>query len=66
MLAADGTRVRVRHWLSLLGGLSASAFYVRLAKGEIPQPCGYDGNSLSVKRGRPYWRAAVVRAHLAQ
>jgi hypothetical protein len=58
MLAVDGTRVRVRHWLFLLGGLSASAFYGRLHRNEIPKPCGKDP--------RPFWRAEVVRAFLAQ
>ncbi|WP_146122920.1 hypothetical protein [Burkholderia multivorans] len=57
-LAIDDARIRVKHWLFLLA-ISASAFYSKAAKGEIPAPCGYDGKS-------PYWKAAVVRKHLAK
>lgn len=57
-LAIDDARIRVKHWLFLLA-ISASVFYSKTTKGEIPPPCGYDGKS-------PYWRAAVVRDHLAK
>lgn len=58
LLDNDLTRVRIRHWLALLGGLSASAFYARLDRGSIPEPCGRDP--------RPFWRAKVVREFLAK
>jgi len=58
ILDADETRVRVKHWLALLGGLSASAFYARLDRGLIPEPCGHDP--------RPFWRARVVREFLSK
>ncbi|NPT54909.1 hypothetical protein [Paraburkholderia elongata] len=49
-------RIRVAHFLMLLGELSASAFYARLRIGRVPKPCGYDP--------RPYWRAEIVREFL--
>lgn len=54
----DLARVRVRDWLSYLGNLSASAFYVRLHHGLVPAPCGHDP--------RPYWTARVVREFLSK
>lgn len=57
-LDVDESRIRVSHWLALLGGLSASAFYARLDRGWIPEPCGKDP--------RPFWRARVVREFLAK
>lgn len=57
LLAIDDARVRISHWLFLLGGISASTFYVRLEAGKIPAPCGHDP--------KPFWRAQVVREYLA-
>lgn len=57
-LDTPGARVRVCHWLHLLGGLSASAFYKRLERGYIPLPDGHDP--------RPYWRTETVQEFLSK
>ena len=62
LLDNDLARIRVSHWLTLLGDLSASAFYARWDAGKIPEPCGQDGP----KGGRSYWTAAAVKSFLKE
>ena len=49
-------RIRVPHFQALLGGISHSSFYNRLAEGRVPKADGRDP--------RPYWKTSTVRAFL--
>lgn len=49
-------RLRVAHMQALLGGISHSAFYSRLALGRVPKPDGHDP--------RPYWKTETAKAFL--
>ncbi|WP_086381851.1 hypothetical protein [Caballeronia sordidicola] len=51
-------RIRNAHFQHLLGGLSASAFHMRIRKKLVPKPEGRDP--------RPYWTTETVRKFLEQ
>ena len=51
-------RLRVANLLALFN-VSHTTFYLRLKKGEYPQPDGRDGDGKF-----PYWKTSTVRAFL--
>ena len=56
-MSLDGPgRIRVAHFMALLGGISHSAFYSRLQQERVPKPDGRDP--------RPYWNTETVREFL--